>query len=68
MLYLTNDYFFFIIEESLFSLLQTIQDVSPTLKPLHDELINLRRQLALLAQKSSGYTASDINELQEKVR
>lgn len=37
------------------------------LKPLHDELINIRRQLALLAQKTNGYTASDIIELQEKV-
>ncbi|CAO3609492.1 unnamed protein product [Mucor hiemalis] len=55
-------------KESLSSLLLTIQDVSPTLKPLHDELINLRRHLALLAQKPTGYTASDINESQEKLR
>ncbi|KAI9269583.1 hypothetical protein EDC94DRAFT_599297 [Helicostylum pulchrum] len=55
-------------KETLTSLLLTTQDVSPVLKPLHDELINIRRQLALLAQKTSGYTASDIIELQEKLR
>ena len=37
-------------------------------KPLHEELINLRRKLALLAQKPTGYTAAEVNEIQEKVR
>lgn len=36
-------------------------------KPLHEELISLRRKLALLAQKSTGYTAAEVNEIQEKV-
>lgn len=36
-------------------------------KPLHEELIDLRRKLALLAQKPTGYTAAEVNEIQEKV-
>lgn len=36
-------------------------------KPMYEELISLRRKLALLAQKPTGYTAAEVNEIQEKV-
>ncbi|KAG2204101.1 hypothetical protein INT46_011113 [Mucor plumbeus] len=49
-------------------LLANTQDVSESLKPLHEELIDLRRKLALLAQKPTGYTAAEVNEIQEKLR
>ncbi|KAF1806656.1 hypothetical protein V8B55DRAFT_1458542 [Mucor lusitanicus] len=55
-------------KSSLAVLLANTQDVSESLKPLHEELINLRRKLALLAQKPTGYTAAEVNEIQEKLR
>ncbi|GAN07642.1 conserved fungal protein [Mucor ambiguus] len=55
-------------KSSLSVLLANTQDVSESLKPLHDELINLRRKLALLAQKPTGYTAAEVNEIQKKLR
>ncbi|KAK4520547.1 peptide transporter ptr2 [Mucor velutinosus] len=55
-------------KSSLSVLLANTQDVSESLKPLHEELINLRRKLALLAQKPTGYTAAEVNEIQEKLR
>ncbi|CAO3612934.1 unnamed protein product [Mucor fragilis] len=55
-------------KSSLSVLLANTQDVSESLKPLHEELINLRRRLALLAQKPTGYTAAEVNEIQEKLR
>lgn len=58
----------YLLDESLSSLLLTIQNVSPSLKPLQDELVNLRRRLALLVQKTNGYTAANVNEIQEKLR
>ncbi|KAI8647795.1 hypothetical protein BD408DRAFT_407819 [Parasitella parasitica] len=53
---------------SLSILLANTQDVSESLKHLHEELINLRRKMALLAQKPTGYTAAEVNEIQEKLR
>ncbi|KAL9540165.1 hypothetical protein MBANPS3_009832 [Mucor bainieri] len=55
-------------KSSLSDLLANTQDVSESLKPLHEELISLRRKLALLAQKPTGYTAAEVNEIQEKLR
>ncbi|CAO0799900.1 unnamed protein product [Mucor circinelloides] len=55
-------------KSALSVLLANTQDVSESLKPLHEELISLRRKLALLAQKPTGYTAAEVNEIQEKLR
>ncbi|KAI8890689.1 hypothetical protein K501DRAFT_236285 [Backusella circina FSU 941] len=55
-------------KETLESLLLSTQDVSPTLKPLQESLVGLRRDLALVAQNPAGFNASDIREIQEKVR
>ncbi|ORZ16425.1 hypothetical protein BCR42DRAFT_392387 [Absidia repens] len=55
-------------KDALDSLLSTIRMVSPELKPLQDDLVKLRRQLALVAQRPSGFKASDIYPFQEKLR
>ncbi|CAO3586390.1 unnamed protein product [Absidia cylindrospora] len=55
-------------KDALDSLLSTIRMVSPELKPLQDDLVELRRQLALVAQRPSGFKASDIYPFQEKLR
>ncbi|KAI8376964.1 hypothetical protein BD560DRAFT_482310 [Blakeslea trispora] len=55
-------------KETLSLLLLNVQDVSESLKPLHEELVDLRRKLSLLAQKPNGYTASEVDQIQEKLR
>lgn len=36
-------------------------------KPLQEELVELRKELSLVAQRPSGFKASDIYPFQEKV-
>ncbi|KAI8071275.1 hypothetical protein BC940DRAFT_294039 [Gongronella butleri] len=55
-------------KEALDSLLATIREVSPELKPLQEELVELRRQLAMVAQRPTGFKASDIYPFQDKLR
>ncbi|KAI8089640.1 uncharacterized protein BX664DRAFT_333539 [Halteromyces radiatus] len=55
-------------KDALDSLLSTIRKVSPELKPLQDDLVELRRQLAMVAQRPCGFKASDIYPFQEKLR
>ncbi|CAO3635120.1 unnamed protein product [Cunninghamella echinulata] len=55
-------------KEALDSLLITIREVAPELKPLQDELVELRRELSLVAQRPAGFKASDIYPFQEKIR
>ncbi|CAO3630719.1 unnamed protein product [Cunninghamella blakesleeana] len=55
-------------KEALDSLLVTIREVSPELKPLQEELVELRKELSLVAQRPSGFKASDIYPFQEKLR
>lgn len=55
-------------KEALDSLLITIREVSPELKPLQEELVELRKELSLVAQRPSGFKASDIYPFQEKLR
>ncbi|KAI9302377.1 hypothetical protein BJ944DRAFT_121100 [Cunninghamella echinulata] len=55
-------------KEALDSLLVTIREVAPELKPLQDELVELRRELSLVAQRPAGFKASDIYPFQEKIR
>ncbi|KAI7897935.1 uncharacterized protein BX663DRAFT_526500 [Cokeromyces recurvatus] len=54
--------------QALSMLLSNIQDVSDVLKPLHQELLSIRRKLALLAQKTNGYSKTEIEEIIEKLR
>lgn len=37
-------------------------------KPLQDDLVELRRQLAMVAQRPCGFKANDIYPFQEKVK
>ncbi|KAF7725868.1 hypothetical protein EC973_009200 [Apophysomyces ossiformis] len=69
---------------SLSALLSTIHEVSPELygygcialtlliahprKPLHEELVALRRELAAVASRPQGFTAKDIYPFQDKLR
>ncbi|KAI8341273.1 hypothetical protein BC941DRAFT_203851 [Chlamydoabsidia padenii] len=55
-------------KDALNSLLSTIREVSPELKPLQEDLVELRRQLAVVAQRPCGFKASDIYPFQEKLR
>ncbi|KAI9480642.1 MAG: hypothetical protein EXX96DRAFT_563599 [Benjaminiella poitrasii] len=55
-------------DQALSTLLSTVQDVSDTLKPLHEELLSIRRKLATLAQKQSGYSKAEIEEILGKLR
>ncbi|SAL97413.1 hypothetical protein [Absidia glauca] len=55
-------------KDALDSLLATIREVAPELKPLQDDLVELRRQLAMVAQRPCGFKASDIYPFQEKLR
>ncbi|KAI8336654.1 hypothetical protein BC941DRAFT_427674 [Chlamydoabsidia padenii] len=55
-------------KDALDSLLATIREVAPELKPLQDDLVELRRQLALVAQRPCGFKANDIYPFQEKLR
>ncbi|ORX46307.1 hypothetical protein DM01DRAFT_1339626 [Hesseltinella vesiculosa] len=74
----TSDYSVYFLEllrkkysrskEALNSLLTSIREVSPELKPLHEDLVELRGQLSAVAQRPSGYKASDIYPYQEKLR
>ncbi|KAI8356118.1 hypothetical protein EDC96DRAFT_515825 [Choanephora cucurbitarum] len=57
-----------ICKETLSLLLSNVQDVSESLKPLHEELVELRRKLSLLAQQPNGYTAAEVDQIQEKLR
>ncbi|KAG0171104.1 hypothetical protein DFQ30_001531 [Apophysomyces sp. BC1015] len=55
-------------KEALNSLLSTIHEVSPELKPLHEELVTLRRELAIVASRPQGFSAKDIYPFQDKLR
>ncbi|ORZ02890.1 hypothetical protein BCR43DRAFT_449963 [Syncephalastrum racemosum] len=55
-------------KNSLNTLLNTIQDVAPKLKPVQDQLTTLRRQLGAVASRPQGFTAADIYPFQEKIR
>ncbi|KAL0075016.1 hypothetical protein J3Q64DRAFT_1384370 [Phycomyces blakesleeanus] len=50
------------------NLLSTIHEVSPALKPIHDELVSLRHDLAAVASRPSGFKAQDIRPFQIKLR
>ncbi|KAG1468254.1 hypothetical protein G6F56_003939 [Rhizopus delemar] len=54
--------------QSLENLLHNIQEVSPSLKPLQESLVNLRSQLGQLAQRAGGYTVEDVKAIQTKIR
>ncbi|KAI8971363.1 hypothetical protein BDB01DRAFT_811532 [Pilobolus umbonatus] len=55
-------------KECLNTLLSSLHDISPSLKPLHESLVDIRKQLSALAQRSNGFTAKDIEEIQTKLR
>ncbi|KAI8374443.1 uncharacterized protein BYT42DRAFT_576373 [Radiomyces spectabilis] len=71
----THSYFLDLLKQkharcksALESLLITIRDVSPKLKPTQEALVDLRRELSRMAQNPNGFTANDIHPFQEKLR
>ncbi|KAI9278642.1 hypothetical protein BDA99DRAFT_492737 [Phascolomyces articulosus] len=55
-------------KHELNELLATIRDISPELKPVHNELVAIRRDLGSIASRPSGFSSNDIIPFQVKVR
>ncbi|CAO3687540.1 unnamed protein product [Umbelopsis vinacea] len=55
-------------EDTLNTLLANLREVSPDLKPIQNELVELRRQLSILAGRACGFSDVDIQEVQKKLR
>ncbi|KAI7854656.1 hypothetical protein BDC45DRAFT_507812 [Circinella umbellata] len=55
-------------KHELNELLGAIRDISPELKPLHNELVAIRRELGGIASRPSGFTSNDIIPFQGKIR
>ncbi|KAH8550871.1 hypothetical protein BGW37DRAFT_496268 [Umbelopsis sp. PMI_123] len=53
---------------SLQKLLASLHEVSPDLKPIQNELVELRRQLSVLAGRACGFSDVDIQEIQKRLR
>ncbi|KAG2223104.1 hypothetical protein INT45_008952 [Circinella minor] len=56
------------VYHELNELLGAIRDISPELKPLHNELVAIRRELGGIASRPSGFTSNDIIPFQGKIR
>ncbi|GAB5588449.1 hypothetical protein Unana1_03349 [Umbelopsis nana] len=54
--------------DTLNQLLVNLREVSPDLKPIQNELVDLRRQLSVLAGRACGFSDIDIQEIQKKLR
>lgn len=56
-----------LVSYALYSLETIPYNICDNRKPLQEQLVSLRRELALLAQKPNGYTAAEVDVIQEKV-
>ncbi|KAI8140315.1 hypothetical protein BJV82DRAFT_623486 [Fennellomyces sp. T-0311] len=55
-------------KHALNELLAAIRDISPELKPVHNGLVAIRRELATIASRPAGFSSNDIIPFQEKLR
>ncbi|KAM3584559.1 hypothetical protein VKS41_003368 [Umbelopsis sp. WA50703] len=55
-------------KETLQTLLANLHEVSADLKPVQSELVDLRRQLSNLAGRAGGFSDTEIQEIQKKLR